>query len=169
MRAEYWRIHRDGSQEMLSVYRGAALGWAGAREWRPPSPLVGPRARWQGGDFLADIRGDLVALTAFQEPAAGEWVQRRPATWEKGVALSECEVYEMMWTATWRDVPVRVLALASGSARVELRESSPELARSVGAAMVDQGVFEASGVPVGELAGLVMLANELVQPTKEMP
>lgn len=45
--AGYWRIRSDGEQKRLSHYEGVARGWAGARQWRPPSPSSG---RWRGGE-----------------------------------------------------------------------------------------------------------------------
>jgi len=163
VRSEVWRIHRDGSQEFISWYRGAALGWDGAHEWRPCSWLVGPRARWRGVDYIADVDGDEVTLTTFKDPDSDGWEQRRYAAWCRVVPLSECEVFEMVFTASLSGVKVRVVEVVSGWACVQLVGSDPEVAKVIHASMIDQGVFQNPRVPVSDLSDTLVVANELVQ------
>nr|WP_300142662.1 hypothetical protein [Propionicimonas sp.] len=162
--AEYWRIGADGSQQRLSAYIGAARGWEGARAWRPPTALVGTRARWSGGDFTADVAGEEVELTRFAEPTQPGWTPVRPGAWTRRAPLAGCEVFEVVHTATLRGVPVRVLATDGRTAYV-LVTGDPDAAQSLGAAMVEPGVFELGGVPVADLAEQRLVANELVSPT----
>jgi len=164
--AEVWRIHRDGSQECISWYRGAALGWAGAHEWRPCSWLVGPRARWRGVDYIADVVGDEVTLTTFTDPGSVEWEQRRHSAWCRVVPLSECEVFEMIFTASLSGVKVRVVEVVPGWACVQLVGSDPDAAKVIHASMIDQGVFQNPRVPVSDLTDMLVVANELVQEKK---
>ena len=159
--AEAWRIHRNGSQERISVYRGAALGWAGAHEWRPCSQLVGPRATWQGTEYVADVAEGQVTLTTFKDPESAEWEQRRYTAWCRVVPLSQCEVFEIVYTASLSGVRVRVVEVINGTACVQLVGSDPDAARLIGASMIDQGVFQNPRVPVGELSDSQVVANQL--------
>ena len=159
--AEAWRIHRDGSQERISVYRGVALGWAGAHEWRPCSQLVGPRATWQGTEYAADVSGDQVTLTAFTDPGPDGWEQRRYSAWCKVVPLSECTVFEIVFTASLSGVRVRVVEVVKGMACVQLVGSDPVAAQAIHASMIDQGVFQNPRVPYGDLTDSQVVANQL--------
>ena len=107
--AEYWRIRSDGEQKRLSRYEGAARGWTGAKRWRPPSPMVGTLARWQGREFFADVIAESVLLTALGDTGPASFEQVRHGTWSATVPLSECEVFERVVTARVDGVPVRIL------------------------------------------------------------
>lgn len=163
VRSEWWRIKPDGSQDIISHYRGVALGWQGAREWRPASTMYGLRARWQGADYAADIIDEQVELVTFQDPGTPEWTSPRPMTWSRRVPRPECQLHEMMVTATWRDVPVRVADVRNWVARVRMIGSDPSQARIIDASMVDQGVFENTNVPAKELVSMQAVSNELTQ------
>jgi len=160
--AEVWRIHADGRQERVSTYLGAARGWTGAREWRPSSRYYGTRAVWRDTEYAADVSGEALELTSYVQPDGEGWTQHRPATWSRTVAVTECEVYELDFRAVLQDVPVRVLEVIDGNVRVQLRTDDPEVAGGLGAAMVDFGVFEMSGVPGSLLADTRLVANQLV-------
>lgn len=158
--AEYWRIRADGEQRCLSAYQGAARGWRGAKGWRPWSPLVGPRARWRGSEFVADVVGDSVLLSMRADSAPEGWEQVRPQTWVAAVPAADCELFEVVLTATWHGVPVRVLASGPEQARVLVVVDDEVQAHAAGAETVEPGVFEAtvSRADLGEVTGVT---NEL--------
>jgi hypothetical protein len=158
--AEYWRIRADGEQRVLSAYQGAARGWRGAKGWRPWSPLVGVRARWRGSELAADVVGDSVLLAMRGETGPEGWEQVRPQTWVAAVPASECELFEVVLTATWQGVPVRVLASGPAGARVLLLVDDAERAEALGADTVEPGVFEMTVSPA-DLADTHGVTNEL--------
>ena len=141
--AEYWRIRSDGEQKCLSHYAGAGRGWVGAKRWRPPSPVVGTLARWQGREFFADVLAETVLLTALAENGPAGFDQVRPGAWSATVPLSECEVFERVYTAQVDGIPVRMLRRAGDTAEVLLLSDDPADAQRVGAGLVEAGVFEA--------------------------
>jgi hypothetical protein len=159
--AEVWRIHADGTQEMLASYGGAARGWSGAREWRPASRYYGTRALWQGTEYAADVDGEDVALTSFVEPEGDGWSQQRPATWSRVVGLADGEVYELDFSASLQGVPVRVLEVIGGDVRLEVEGDDPQVAEQLGASMIDFGRFELSGVPGALLTQTQLVAHQL--------
>ena len=163
--AEYWRIRSDGEQKCLSAYQGAARGWRGAQGWRPWTPLVGPRARWRGAELVADVVGDGVLVSAMGDAGPDGWEQVRPGVWTAALPLEECEIFEVVLTATWRDVQVRVLESDGTTSRLLLLSDDEELAASVGARLVEPGVYEAAA-PTDELVGVQGVTNELAQPER---
>lgn len=142
--AEYWRIRSDGEQRCLSAYQGAGRGWRGAKGWRPWSPLVGTRARWRGSEFVADLVGDSVLLSVRADEMPDGWEQVRPQTWSAAVPVEECELFEVVLRATWRELPVRLLASGPEQSRVQVLVDDEERAHAVGAETVEPGVFEAT-------------------------
>ena len=158
--AEYWRIRADGEQKCLSSYQGAARGWRGAKAWHPWSPLVGPRARWRGTELVADVVGDSVLLSVRADDGPEGWEQVRPQTWVAAVPAVECELFEVVLTATWQGVPVRVLSSGPAGARVLLLIDDAAHAESLGATVVEPGVFEAT-VATDDLADRHGVTNEL--------
>jgi hypothetical protein len=158
--AEYWRIRADGEQRCLSAYQGAARGWRGARGWRPWTPLVGVCARWRGSELVADVVGDSVLLAMRGETGPEGWEQVRPQTWVAAVPSAECELFEVVLTATWQGVPVRVLASGPAGARVLLLTDDAERAEALGADTVEPGVFETT-VSQADLADTHGVTNEL--------
>lgn len=141
--AEYWRIRSDGEQKCLSHYAGAGRGWVRAKRWRPPSPIVGTLARWQGREYFADVIAETVLLTALTENGPTGFEPVRPHAWSKTVPLSECEVFERVFTAQVDDVLVRILRRARETAEVLLLSDDPADAERVGAGRVEAGVYEA--------------------------
>jgi len=141
--AEYWRIRSDGEQRCLSHYAGAGRGWVRAKRWRPPSPIVGTLARWQGREFFADVIAETVLLTAIAQNGPTGFERVRPHAWSKTVPLSECEVFERVFTAQVDGVPVRILRRTGETAEVLLLSDDPADAERVGAGLVEAGVFEA--------------------------
>jgi hypothetical protein len=141
--AEYWRIRSDGEQKCLSHYAGAARGWVGARQWRPPSPIVGTMARWRGGEFFADVQAETVLLTVLADGEPTGFEQIRPGVWSATAPLSDCEIFERIFTAELDGVPVRLLRRTGARAEVLLLSDNPAVAERVGAALVEPGVYEA--------------------------
>lgn len=159
--AEYWRIRSDGEQKPLSIYAGTGRGWRGAKGWRPPARFVGTKARWQGVEYVADVDGDQVLLTLGEDDGPDGFEMVRPRIWVRAVPIDECEVFEIVATANVGETPVRVLEADGTNARVELVSDDPENADRIGATLTEPGIFEAV-VPMGRLAGLQVVANELV-------
>lgn len=159
--AEYWRIRSDGEQKCLSRYEGAARGWAGAKQWRAPSPMVGNLARWQGSEFFADIVADSVLLTAVVDEGPAGFEQVHPSVWSATVPLPECEVFERLFTAELEGVPVRLLRSVAGSAELLLLSDDPADAERVGAGLVESGVYELI-VDGRRLVNLRGIENQLV-------
>jgi hypothetical protein len=157
--AELWRIHADGRQEMMLWYAGAARGWVGARGWRPASRFVGPRATWNGGEYAADVSGDSVELTSFQEQADPAWTQHRPQTWSRRVPVAECEISELIFGATVDGVAVRILDVNDGTAEVLLVGDDPADAQRIGADLIDPGVLVNPAVPIASLEEGQLVAN----------
>ncbi|MEH3130775.1 MAG: hypothetical protein PGN27_12550 [Mycolicibacterium neoaurum] len=159
--AEYWRIRYDGEQKQLSRYEGVARGWVGAQRWRPTSPLVGTLARWRGGEFFADVVGDNVLLTAIADQAPPGFELVHPRVWSANRSLSDCEVFERVFTADLEGVPVRVLRNAGARAEVLLLTDDPAAAQRVGAGLVEPEVYEAE-VDSSRLANIRGVENQLV-------
>lgn len=159
--AEYWRIRSDGEQKCLSHYAGAGRGWVGAKRWRPPSPIVGTLARWQGREYFADVIAETVLLTALTENGPTGFEPVRPHAWSTTVPLSECEVFERVFTAQVDGVPVRILRRAGETAEVLLLSDDPADAERIGAGRVEVGVFEAV-VDASRLADVHGVENQWV-------
>jgi len=159
--AEYWRIRSDGEQKCLSHYAGAGRGWVGAKRWRPPSPVVGTLARWQGREFFADVLAETVLLTALAENGPAGFEQVRPHAWSASVPVSECEVFERVYTAQVDGIPVRILRRAGDTAEVLLLSDDPADAQRVGARLAEAGVFEAV-VEAGRLTNVQGVENQWV-------
>jgi hypothetical protein len=140
--AEYWRIRSDGEQKCLSRYEGAARGWIGSRQWRPPSPIVGTMARWQSGEYFADVISENVLLTTIADDGPAGFEQIHPRVWSATAPLSECEVFERVFTAQLDSVPVRLLRATRGPADVLLLSDDPAVATRIGAGLVEPGVYE---------------------------
>lgn len=162
--AEYWRIRADGEQKRLSHYAGAARGWAGARRWRPPSPIVGTMARWQGNEYYADVRGETVLLTAIGNTGHPGFEQIRPGAWSAAIALADCEIFERVFTASLDGVPVRLLRHSGAQAHVLLLSDDPADAQRLGAGLVEPGVYEMT-VDTTRLMDVQGVENQLTTPT----
>lgn len=159
--AEYWRIRYDGEQKRLSRYEGVARGWVGAQRWRPASPLVGTLARWRGGEFFADVVGETVLLTAIADQSPPGFELVHPRVWTATAPLSECEVFERVFTAELDGVPVRLLSNSGGRTEVLLLADDPAVAERVGAGLVESAVYEVD-VESNRLANMQGVENQLV-------
>lgn len=161
-RSECWRVHADGRQELVDVYRGAARGWAGAAAYTPPVRMVGPRARWEGVEYAADLLDtETVELVAVGPEAPPGFEPARPMTWVRRVAMQECEsVFTVVLEATWHGVRGRVVDRVGDQARLLLAEPTPDEVRIAAAREVEPGFFETT-VLVDELTDVEGVANEL--------
>jgi len=158
--AEYWRIRADGEQKCLSRYEGAARGWVGAQRWRAPSPMVGTLARWRGREFFADVLPESVLLTAITDDGPTGFEQIHPRVWSATAPMSECEVFERVFTAELDGVPVRLLRSMGRTAEVLLLSDEPSDAERVGAGLVEPGVYEVI-VDAGRLTDVQGVENQL--------
>lgn len=158
--AEYWRIRSDGEQKRLSRYEGAARGWVNAKQWRAPSPMVGTLARWQGGEFFADVVANSVILTAIGEQGPAGFEQIHAHAWSTTVGLSDAEVFERVFTAELDGVPVRILRTSGPTAEVLLLTDDPAVAERVKGGSVEPGVFEVI-VDTARLANTRGVENQL--------
>lgn len=161
--AEVWRIHADGSQEMVSAYGGVARGWSSAREWRPASRYYGTRAVWGGVEYAADVAGQDVTLTSFVAVEGEGWTQTRPSTWSRSVPVTECDVYELDFAAEYEGVSVRVLEVIGGEVRLQVNSDDVDTVSRLGAHMIDFGVFERPGVSGELLTSTRLTADQLQQ------
>lgn len=158
--AEYWRIRYDGEQKRLSRYEGAARGWVGAQRWRPPSPIVGTLARWRGAEFFADVLADSVILTSLADQGPPGFELVHPRVWSATASLSECEVFERVFTADLDGIPVRLLRNAGGRAEALLLTDDPVAAERVGAGLVESAVYEID-ISANRLVNLQGVENQL--------
>ncbi|MDN7120967.1 hypothetical protein INN71_06145 [Nocardioides sp. ChNu-153] len=150
MGAEYWRIQADGTQQHLSTYASPALGWSGARSYRPPVDLVGTRAVFRGRDLPAELtperdRVEVVLVGAAADAAEGfeDLEEVRPGVRRLLVELDACErFYDLVVAARWRGQQVRVLEQDGTSARLELTVATAPAVERLGATEVEPGCFE---------------------------
>ncbi len=159
--AEYWRIRADGEQKRLSRYEGVARGWAGAKKWSPPTAMVGTLARWQGREFFADVVAGTVLLTGLGVAAPAGFEQVHSQVWSGTAPLTDCEVFERIYTAELDGVPVRLLRTGNGAAEILLLSDDPDFAARVGAGLIEPGVYELIVDP-SRLTNLQGVENQLV-------
>ncbi|TDL03768.1 hypothetical protein EUA04_24270 [Mycolicibacterium obuense] len=157
--SEYWRLRSDGEQKMLSRYEGVARGWLNAKQWRPPSPMVGTLARWRGTEFFADVVAETVQLTAVTADGPTGFEPVRANVWSMSVPLNETEVFERIFTAELDGVPVRIVRTSGRTAELLLLDDDPGLARTVGAGSIEPGVYEVV-VDTGRLTNIRGVENQ---------
>jgi hypothetical protein len=132
--AELWRISGQGTESLLGVYRDAASGWVPvewggpvAQEKLLPADVLGTLAVWNFNPYLADVvdGGRAVVLCAFERPDDEElevgdldedefwepWTKTARGLWRKKVDIDEVtDLFEGIWTCTFRGLPCRVTA-----------------------------------------------------------
>lgn len=113
-----------------------------------------------GGEFFADVRADLVLLSAITGDGPSGFEQVRPGAWVSTVPASECEIFERVFTAEVDGVPVRLLRRSASQARVLLLSDDPAEAEGIGATLVEPGVYEAI-VETSRLANTQGVENQL--------
>ena len=156
--AELYRVHENGSQEMISVWRGVARGWGIVVGFRSgPEPArrlgvhVGGVAQWRGATFSADLAPDGSTVELATNNAASEgsgFVSASPGVWALTVPSTEVEQYfELQVEARWNGLPVRVVdefsdATGVASARVSYLGHDADLAEQARMMKTDAGVYE---------------------------
>lgn len=164
--SELWRLHPDGSTQVLAVFGGAGRGWRGAAAYLPPSPFVGPRARWRGGELTADVddSGTSVELVLQGERLEG-FTATGPGVSTRSVPIDECEaVFERVLTCSWQGVPCRVLGRGEHHARLLLTAPTPEDVARLGITETEPGIFEVVA-PLEELTDHGGFSRELPRAT----
>ncbi|MFC6287290.1 hypothetical protein ACFP3Q_08430 [Nocardioides sp. GCM10027113] len=145
--AQYVRVGRDGTERVFSEYAGAALGWRGGKGYLPPLWLVGPRARWNGLDLPASYSADLTEADLVwvgDEGVPDGFEQTRPRIHAHRVAVEDCEMFEVVVEARWRDAPVRVLQMAGDEALLLLlRDPDLDTINRLGAQAIEPSLFQA--------------------------
>lgn len=140
--SEYWRIRADGEQKVLSRYEGVARGWLNAKQWRPPSPMVGTLARWRGNEYFADVVAEIVNLTAITTDGPAGFQPVRGNVWSASVPIAETEIFERVYTADLDGVPVRIVRTSGRTAELLLLTDEPDRAQRIGAGSIEPGVYE---------------------------
>ncbi len=140
--SEYWRIRADGEQKILSRYEGVARGWRNAKQWRPPSPLVGTLGRWRGNEYFADVAAENVHLTAITADGPEGFEPVRANVWSSSVPLADTEIFERVYTADLDGVPVRIVRTSGRTAELLLLTDEPDSAQRIGAGLTEPGVYE---------------------------
>jgi hypothetical protein len=154
--AELWRVERDGQQRFLTVFTGPARGWADSRGYFPPIHLVGTRAKWRDLDVPADLVGDgnSVELAVVGDTAPEGFEQVRVGVWSREVPRDDVsELFEVIITATYRDVQCRIIQHTPIESRILLLTDDPDTVSALNVQEADIGVFEAT-VPTAELSDI---------------
>lgn len=162
--AEMWRIHRCGEEERVTRFEGVARGWRGAAGFTPVTQLVGPRAVFEGREFVAeftDVSGERVELVCFGEDVPVGFEPVRPGVSTRTVASAACDqVHEVVLSATWRGVEARVLQPGADEVLLLLDQPEVEQVEGTGAGEVEPGYFEVVA-PKGELVDGGGVSNAL--------
>ncbi|VCT88841.1 hypothetical protein MHAS_00525 [Mycolicibacterium hassiacum DSM 44199] len=109
---------------MLSHYDGAGRGWA-------ESSLAPAEFNRRSS---SDAQDDKVLLTAITGKPPQGFEQVRPGAWCALVPLSDCEIFERVYTANLNGVPARLLRHGDGKAHVLLLTDDPQAAQRGSAA-----------------------------------
>ncbi|MFC7403606.1 hypothetical protein [Georgenia alba] len=166
--ARLWRFTPDAEEpELIGTYHGVAFGWQnhlGDDTFRavPPSKLVGYVAKVDAGTFPADIATDeggrpsVVTLVSHVEPEADGFTQTEAGMWAKRVRADDvAELFEMHATATWNDIPVRIVDQGPSTEGEQVAHVTSLLhdaltAERLGMDKLDAGVYEKT-VPLADL------------------
>lgn len=157
--AELIRVFRDGSRVTLARYSDVATGWipttmpTDQARRLPLSRCVGPVARFRGAYVEADVihGGRSVVLALANRPLNETGFMPTPAgRWRKVVDRTEVEeVFELIITARWADLAVRVVdqwedARGAVAFRISSIGHDDELARALRMDHIEAGVYEAT-------------------------
>lgn len=156
------RLAADGGQTVLATYVDVGHGWrSDIVPVTPPGPrvsrFVGPMAQWHGTYLSADPLqdGDVVVVAEVAPPQELGFEETPAGRWRRVVPTSEVtEMFELMVTARWNGLPVRVVdqwTTAEGAAsRVSYTGHDADLAEGLRLEKVDAAVYEAT-VPTAAL------------------
>ncbi|QIK67201.1 hypothetical protein G7072_13365 [Nocardioides sp. HDW12B] len=157
------RIGRDGRETELSSYGGAGWGWQRAKGYTPPLGLLGPRAQWQGqelpGSYSEDQRSFELVRAGVAEAPPG-FRESRPRVFVREVPLSECDaVFEVVLTARWRGVDVRVVRSTGRELLLQLTDPTLAAIAETGASPLDPWTFQVVA-PSEEVTDVFGIRNE---------
>jgi hypothetical protein len=169
--AELWRLHANGQEELLAIYRDIGLGWQGANGPLPiesrvlPSLMIGPLVKWQGVTWPADLLPETktVVLASAGEPPMGGFTRSARGYWRREVPLDDVgDFYDLQLNGTWRGARFRIVHRWEQSGRMlaelfYVGRSAPE-AEALGLAKLDAGVY-AGSAPISELTDVQGLQN----------
>jgi hypothetical protein len=158
---ELWRIHANGEEELLAMYRDIGLGWDGAQgalsiESRVlPSLMIGPLVKWQDVTWPADLIDDTVVLASAGEPPMVGFERSARGYWRREVQLADVgDVYDLQLQGTWRGARFRIVHRWEQGEQIRaelfyIGRNSDE-AEALGLAKLDAGVY-AGSAPITEL------------------
>ena len=173
--SELHRLHRDGRDELLGVYRDVGTGWDGPGIAADaanalPAHLVGMRARWNGTVYLADLLDDgTVALAALGETAPPGFEHTRPRLSRRVVARAEVEALDAIVTnCRWRGQPFEVTGQSEDWCRLSYTGRNSWTADALQLELLQPGVYEATASR-GELTDVSGVQLELPAPAAPPP
>lgn len=160
---ELVRVHADGTTTALARFTDVGHGWQPEGGDAVPGPalsrFVGLMARWRGEYLAADVLADggiVVASEVEPEPVLDGFTVTPGGRWSREVPRDEVtELFELVVTATWDGLPVRVVDQWTGEddepvARVSYTGHDADLAESHSLEKLDAAVYEAT-VPMSAL------------------
>ncbi|NHC12933.1 hypothetical protein [Motilibacter deserti] len=163
---ELRRLGADGSDQLLAVFHGLAVGWRGAAGYFPPLHLVGPRATWRGLDLPAALvpGSSTLELVSVGEAAPLPGFEPvRPQVWRAVAPLADVdEVFELVLACRWHGARARIVLHSAGQARLLLLEDDPGLIAALAGEEVEPGVFEVTA-PRAELTDVGGTTQELAR------
>lgn len=161
--ASVWRISADQEPRMIAGYASVAEGWvAGPGVTLPDTPvfnahLLGMRAMWRGSEHLIDLLPDGRVIVCSAEEIEGGEKSARDVWWTQVSRDELTEVVVLRVLATWREVPVQVVALEETpdgvTAQIVYVGRDMLEAEAAGMTKTDAGVYE-SAVPADDLIDL---------------
>lgn len=157
------RLYADGRTEQLTALGSPAKGWTGATGYFPPLHVVGPRAKWRGhdlsADFLPNNQAGVELVWIGDDGVPDGFEQIRPMIHRRLAPFSECdEIFEVVITASYHGVPVRVLQRAGDEALLLLENPTWDHVQELQPGPVEPGYFELT-VPSAELESVRSVAN----------
>lgn len=106
-----------------------------------------------------------MSLTKITDTEVPGFEQIRPSAWSARVALTDCEIFERVFTAMLDCVPVRLLRRSGAQAHVLLLSDDPADAQRLAAGLVEPGVYEAV-VVASRLVDVQGVEKELTTPDR---
>ncbi|KAA9108294.1 hypothetical protein [Microbacterium rhizomatis] len=163
--AEIWRIHADGQQEFVAGYGGPAVGWRDTGVFVPPTMLVGPRAEWQGREYVATwVDATHIELVTLSRETLDGFTQTRPFVFSRVVEAASCSrLFENSFTGTWQGIPCTLVQSNQDEAAILLSTDAARAAQ-MGAVELEPGIYWHL-VPRAEITDIQGLTRQLPPPT----
>lgn len=149
--AELWRIHADGSEELVSTYANVASGWQPSGPLKfAPSDLFGVFAQWRGTPVLADLLPNGKAVIASLTEIDGLRLTDR-GVWASVVEPSELEsVHALRVAASWRGLQFQLVRRWESDdgtlGRLVYLGRDARVAEAAGLQKMGAGVYEATAL-----------------------